>query len=106
VGVACAPLALYTLVNLPLSALQGALGSGSAVAGVLGLFTALLGLAALVWHIALVILGERFAMNLTTGESSGACGLSCVGCAAIIAVIALLTILLAASLAAGASTAS
>lgn len=97
IGVACVPFALLAAIQLPISGLQIALGFESAASATLGLLSNALSLAALGWHIALVIIGARFARQVSYGQSGGSCALSCVGCGGLaILVIAVLVAVFAA----------
>jgi hypothetical protein len=84
VGAACVPLALGAIVQLPIAILQVSLGFESPAGTVLGLLGNLILLAIYLWHIALVVIGARFARQVSYGESGGACALSCVGCGGLI----------------------
>jgi hypothetical protein len=77
VGVALLPNVIGSIVGIPLSAVQGALGTDTPG---LGLLSLILSIAVLAWVVALVIIGTRFAHGLSYGQSSGACALSCGGC--------------------------
>ncbi|MCA1716988.1 MAG: YIP1 family protein [Actinobacteria bacterium] len=84
VGVAQVPLVISTALAIPITGLQIVLGpqdqSGTSVATVLGLLSALLGLAFLLWHVALVVIGAASARRVGYGESAGSCAISCAGC--------------------------
>lgn len=85
VGLSFLPSALSTLVGIPIAIITGSVNptSGAGLAGVIGVgaIGGLIALAILVWQIALVIIGTRFAQNLDSyGRSGGACALSCGGC--------------------------
>jgi hypothetical protein len=73
VGVAQVPLVISTALAIPITGLQIVLGpqdqSGASVATVLGLLSALLGLAFLLWHVALVVIGAASARRVGYGES-------------------------------------
>ena len=98
-GVAMIPWVVQSLVGIPLAALQLALGNPSSAGGLAGTagltgISVLLGLGALAWHIALVVIGGRFAREVTYGQSGGSCALSCVGCLGIAFVLTLLLALI------------
>ncbi|TCJ19688.1 hypothetical protein E0L93_04065 [Rubrobacter taiwanensis] len=99
VGVACLPLALETLVQMPLTGLQLAAGPDSPVGVLLGLLGFLILLGSGIWHVALVIVGSRFARQLSYGESGGACALSCVGCGGLILLAITIVVVLVVTLA-------
>jgi hypothetical protein len=87
VGVSGMPFALSAAVGLVLTGLQAALGAQS-VAGVgLGYAAGLLGLAAMVWFVVLVVIGTSQARGLGYAESAGSCAVSCVGCAGLIILV-------------------
>ncbi|HZY66596.1 MAG TPA: hypothetical protein VFE21_12080 [Rubrobacteraceae bacterium] len=50
----------------------------------LGLLSALLSLAFLIWFVALVVIGTAQARNIGYGESTGSCAISCAGCLGLI----------------------
>ena len=87
VGVAGVPLALSAAVGLLTTGLQAALGAGSAAGVAAGYAGGLLGLAALVWFAALVVVGASLARRIGYGESAGSCAVSCVGCAGLIILV-------------------
>lgn len=87
VGVSGVPLALSAAVGLVLTGLQAALGAQSAAGVALGYAGGLLGLAALVWFVALVVIGASQARSLGYAESAGSCAVSCVGCAGLIILV-------------------
>jgi hypothetical protein len=71
VGVAQIPLVISAAIYVLITGLQVVLGpadtSGTSVATVLGLLSGLLGLAFLVWHAALVVIGAAFARRVGYG---------------------------------------
>lgn len=87
VGVAGVPLVLSAAVGLVLTGLQAALGAQSAAGVALGYVSGLLGLAAIVWFVVLVVIGASQARNLGYAESAGSCAVSCVGCAGLIILV-------------------
>ncbi len=80
VGIAFVPTVILGIVLIPISGLQVALGSQSVTAALLGLLIWALALAFTVWHVALLVIGASFARNVSYGESSGSCAISCAGC--------------------------
>jgi hypothetical protein len=87
VGVAMMPFAVASLAQIPISGLQLAVGPESPVIGVLGLLSFLLSLAALIWHVALVVIGAALARGVGYGESAGSCAISCAGCGGLIILV-------------------
>jgi hypothetical protein len=53
----------------------------------LGLLSALLGLAFLLWHVALVVIGVASARRVGYGQSAGSCAISCAGCVGLILIV-------------------
>jgi hypothetical protein len=101
VGVAQVPLVLSAALYIPITGLQVMLGppdqSGASVATVLGLLSALLGLAFLLWHVALVVIGAASARGVGYGQSAGSCAISCAGCVGLILIVVVVfTVLVAA----------
>jgi hypothetical protein len=88
VGVAGVPLALGSLVQALATGLQVALGVESTAGMIAGLLGGLLGLAALVWHVVLVVIGAALARRIGYGEAAGSCAVSCVGCLGLIILVA------------------
>lgn len=84
IGVAYLPYVLSTLVSAPLQALQVALDPTSAAASILGLLSGLLSLVFLAWFVVLVVVGAAQARNISYGESTGSCAISCAGCLGLI----------------------
>jgi hypothetical protein len=98
IGAACIPFVVLGLVQLPLTGVQVLLEGGdpsSAGAGtvIIGLLSFLLYIAALVWHVALVVVGAGVARQISFGQSGGSCAISC---AAAIGIPLLLLVLLVA----------
>ena len=100
VGVAQIPLVISAAIYVPITGLQVVLGpadtSGTSVVTVLGLLSGLLGLAFLVWHAALVVIGAAFARRVGYGESAGSCAISCAGCVGLILIVVLVFVVLVA----------
>ncbi len=88
VGVAGVPLAVGSLARALATGLQAALGVGSTAGIVAGLLGGLVGLATLVWHVVLVVIGAGLARRIGYGESAGSCAVSCAGCLALIILVA------------------
>jgi hypothetical protein len=88
VGVAGVPLALGSLVQALATGGQVALGIESTAGVVAGLLGGLLSLAALVWHVVLVVIGAALARRIGYGESAGSCAVSCAGCLGLIILVA------------------
>lgn len=84
VGVAYLPYVLSTLVSTPLQTLQVALDPTSVAAGILGLLGGLLSIVFLAWFVVLVVIGAAQARNISYGESTGSCAISCGGCLGLI----------------------
>ncbi len=88
VGIAGVPLAMGALVQALATGLQVALGVQSTAGVTIGLLGGLLALAALVWHVVLVVIGAALARGIGYGESAGSCAVSCVGCLGLIILVA------------------
>jgi hypothetical protein len=88
VGVAGVPLALGSLAQALATGGQVALGVESTAGVVAGLLGGLLALAALVWHVVLVVIGAALARRIGYGESAGSCAISCAGCLGLIILVA------------------
>ena len=99
VGVAGVPFVIYTALQIPSTGLQVVLGLENTAAAVLGLLVSLIGLAALVWFVALVVVGSALARRVGYGESAGSCAISCAGCAGLILLAGLALAVLVALLA-------
>ncbi len=94
VGVAQVPLVVSVAIYIPITGLQIVLGppdptEGDLVAAVLGLLSGLLGLAFLLWHVALVVIGAASARRVGYGQSAGSCAISCAGCVGLILIVVL-----------------
>ena len=87
VGISGVPLALSAAVGLILTGLQAVLGAQSTAGVALGYAAGLLGLAAFVWFVVLVVIGASRARGLGYAESAGSCAVSCVGCAGLIILV-------------------
>ena len=101
VGVAQIPLVISAALGIPITGLQVVLGSpapaeGSPALAVLGLLSVLLGLAFLLWHVVLVVIGAAFARRVGYGQSAGSCAISCAGFAGLILIVVVLIAVLAA----------
>ncbi|QIN80389.1 hypothetical protein GBA65_19815 [Rubrobacter marinus] len=105
VGVAGVPFVVYAALGLPLSGLQVVLGPESAAGAILGLLSSLLGLAALLWFAALVVVGVALARRVGYGESAGSCAISCAGCAGLILLVGVVLAVLVALVAGAAGSA-
>lgn len=88
VGVAFAPLVLSAIAAIPLGGLQAVLEAGSTAGMALGALNNLLALAFLVWHVVLVVIAASLARNISYGESTGSCAISCGGCLGLIILVA------------------
>ena len=98
VGVAGVPFVILAALQIPATGLQIVLGPESTAVAVLGLLSFLLWLAALVWFVALVVVGAALARRISYGESAGSCAISCTGCAVLVilagvALVALVAVL-------------
>jgi hypothetical protein len=87
VGVAGVPLALGALGQALGTGLQVALGVESTAGVMVGTLGGLLALAALVWHVVLVVIGAALARGIGYGEAAGSCAVSCAGCLALIILV-------------------
>jgi Yip1 domain len=92
VGVAGVPLALGSLVQALATGLQVALGVESTAGVTVGLLGGLFAIAALVWHVVLVVIGAALARRIGYGESAGSCAVSCVGCLGLIILVAVVLV--------------
>lgn len=70
----------------------------------LGLLSGLLGLAFLLWHAALVVIGAAFARRVGYGQSAGSCAISCAGCVGLILIVVVAIIVLVAVIVGAASS--
>jgi hypothetical protein len=87
VGVAGVPLALGALAQALATGLQVALGVDGAAGVMAGTLGGLLALAALVWHVVLVVIGAALARRIGYGEAAGSCAVSCTGCLGLIILV-------------------
>ena len=93
-GVACVPFVISGLLQLIVTGGQAAsvsTGVPEALGIALGAVGALVSVAALIWHVALVVIGASAARSLSYGGSAGSCATSC---AAVIGIPLLLLLLL------------
>lgn len=93
VGVAYVPFLISGVVSFLLTSLQRLIGVPSAAASVIGIVSFLLVLGFVVWHVALVIIGASFAREVSYGQSSGSCAISCVGFVVLVVVLILAAVL-------------
>lgn len=84
IGVAYLPYVLSALVSVPIQALQMTMDPMSAAAQLLGILSGLLSMAFLAWFAILVVIGAAQARNISYGESTGSCAISCAGCIGLI----------------------
>ena len=103
VGVAQVPFVISAALYIPIAGLQILLGpsdpTGEAqVAAVLGLLSGLLGLAFLLWHATLVVIGAASARRVGYGQSAGSCAISCASCAGLILIVVLIFVVLIAAI--------
>lgn len=84
VGVAQVSSVIVGVIGIAIASLRIALGPESPTTTIVGLLGSLLGLAALLWFAALVVVGTAFARRIGYGESTGSCAISCVGCVGLI----------------------
>jgi hypothetical protein len=100
VGVAQVPLVISAAISLPITGLLVVLGpadpSGAPAVTALELLSGLLGLAFMLWHVALVVIGAAFARRVGYGESAGSCAISCAGCIGLILIVVLVLVVLVA----------
>ena len=87
VGISGTPLVISSAIGLVLTGLRVALGAQSTAGIVLGYVAGLLGLAALVWYVILVVIRAAQTRNLDYAESAGLCAVSCIGCAGLIILV-------------------
>jgi hypothetical protein len=93
VGVAQVPLVLASVISLPLAGLGAVLGpedftqGGGTALTILGVLNGLIGLAAFVWFVVLVVIGSALARRIGYGESAGSCAISCAGCLGLIILV-------------------
>ncbi len=105
VGVAGVPFVIYAALQIPVTGLQVVLGPENTAAAVLSLLSSLLGLAALIWFVVLVVMGSAIARRVGYGEAAGSCAISCAGCAGLILLVGLALTVLVALLAGAAGSA-
>jgi hypothetical protein len=103
VGVAQVPFVISAALYILIAGLQILLGpsdpTGEAqVAAVLGLLSGLLGLAFLLWHATLVVIGAASARRVGYGQSAGSCAISCASCAGLILIVVLIFVVLIAAI--------
>lgn len=94
VGVAGVPFVIYAALQIPATGLQIVLGPENTAATILGFLVSLLGIAALLWFAALVVVGAALARRIGYGESAGSCAISCAGCAGLLILAGLLVAVL------------
>ena len=87
VGVALTPLVIVGVIQIPITGSRVALGTESSVATTVGLLGSLLGLAALLWSVTLVVIGAALARRVSYGGSAGSCAISCVVCAGLVILV-------------------
>lgn len=92
VGVAHVPFVISTVLGIPIIGLQIVLGpenlaAGSPIGLAIGGLSSLIGLAALAWFVVLVVIGASFARQISYGESTGSCAISCAGCTGLILIV-------------------
>ena len=93
-GAACVPFVISGVLQMVVTGGQAAVASGvgpNAVGVALGAAGALVSLLAVIWHVALVVIGASAARGLSYGGSAGSCATSC---AAVIGLPLLLLLLL------------
>lgn len=103
VGVAYLPFALSSLIGIPLSGVQVALGTGSEAATIVGLLASLISILFLIWHVVLVVIGAALARGIGYGESTGSCAISCAGCFGLIILVVVVLVAAGAIFAGGAA---
>ena len=92
VGVAGVPLALGVLAQGLATGLQIALGVDSTTGVMVGTLGGLFALAALVWHVVLVVIGAALARGIGYGEAAGSCAVSCAGCLGLIILVSVVLV--------------
>ena len=92
VGIAEVPLVLGSLAQALATGLQVALGVSSTAGVIFGVLGGLLALAALVWHVVLVVVGAALARRIGYGEAAGSCAVSCAGCLGLIILVAVVLV--------------
>ncbi len=109
VGVAQVPFVLSAAIYIPITGLQVVLGPSDSsgenpIPVILGLLSALLGLAFLLWHVALVVIGAASARRVGYGQSAGSCAISCAGCVGLILIVVVVFAVLVAVIAGAAGS--
>ncbi len=89
VGVASVPFVIQAALQILLTGSQAALGPESGATSVIGTLTSLIGVAFLVWHVVLVVIGASFARRVGYGQSAGSCAISCAGFVGLILIVAI-----------------
>lgn len=87
VGVAQVPFFISGILNALLSGLQLWFGMETPAGVTIGYLVSLVGLAAFLWYVVLVVIGAAQARGVGYGESAGSCALSCVGLGSLIIVL-------------------
>ena len=98
VGVASVPFVIQAALQIFLTGSQAALGPESGATSVIGALTSLVGLAFLVWHVVLVVIGASYARRVGYGQSAGSCAISCAGLVGLILIVAIVVAILVALL--------
>lgn len=98
IGLACVPWVVWSLADIALQALQMLPVVQGNAAVVLRALSLLLFAAILLWHIALVVIGARYARSTSYGASAGSCALSFLGCGMAIALLIVTLVLLVVAL--------
>jgi hypothetical protein len=98
VGVASVPFVIQAALQILLTGSQAALGPESGATSVIGALNSLVGLAFLVWHVVLVVIGASFARRVGYGQSAGSCAISCAGLVGLILIVAIVVAILIALL--------
>jgi hypothetical protein len=104
VGVASIPYVILATLQIPATGLEAVLGPESVGTGIIGILFSLLGLAFLIWHAVLVVIGAAFARRIGYGESAGSCAISCAGCVGLILIVSVVFVLVAVLVGAASST--
>ena len=98
VGIASVPFVIQAALQILLTGSQAALGPESGATSVIGALSSLAGLAFLVWHVVLVVIGASFARRVGYGQSAGSCAISCAGLVGLILIVAIVVAILVALL--------
>lgn len=93
-GVAYAPFLISGVIGIPLVGVLAVVDQQGVVATILGLVNLLLTIAFLVWHVALIIIGARFAREISYGQSGGSCAISCVGCGGLVLITTIVLVVI------------